>query len=351
MKHTHRPAAAAGVLAVALALAGCAPHTQLTSPSAAGRSPLDWPQPQQDDAAGDWFDDWFGQWYGGSSLTEAQRLYGSAGLLAWPSVLVSVYLDEAGGAAWEETEIEQSRETLALAVDWIGDECARYGVDPSIAYDDGTPDSGLFVHTTYNGSFAGGTDSDESEDFYAAVYDLCESLDTAELRERYGTSSIGFLIFLPVDGSSFTMVHYLEDGASYYHEFSCLYQTDAYVPGDAFETPAVYAHEILHLYGAPDLYEGSSDYYVTSELTGYVAETWPDEIMLDTYGENGSLVYGGVEKQLGPLTASRLGLCSGFAGDDRFPEVNQVPAGMFSTGEMADLARLPADAVAARPTA
>lgn len=349
MKHTRRPAAlAAGILSLALLLGGCAPAAALTSPSAAGRSPLDWPRPRQDGGQ-DWFDQWFGSWYGGSGLTQAQRMYGSAGLLSWPSVLVSVYLDEQNGAAWDEASIAESRETLAIAVDWIEAQCAAYHVDTAITCDDGTPDSGLFVHTTYNGSFAGGTGSDESDDFYAAVYDLCASLDTAELRQRYGTSSIGFLIFLPVDGASFTMVHYLEDGADYYHEFSCLYKADAYTGPDAFETPAVYAHEILHLYGAPDLYEGSSDYYVTPELTDYVARTWPDEIMLDTYGPGGSLVYGAVEKQLGPLTAARLGLCTTFDGAEQFPAVLETPAGTFSTGELAGSVGLPDGMVAARP--
>ena len=101
------PAAlAAGALALLLALTGCAPRV-LTSPSASGRTPFDWPQPDTgEDAPDDWYDDWYGQWYDDSGLTEAQRMYGSAGLLGWPSVLVSVYLDEAGGgASWSEEDI------------------------------------------------------------------------------------------------------------------------------------------------------------------------------------------------------------------------------------------------------
>ena len=349
-RHSFRPAAlAAGVLALAM-LAGCGSRLALTSPSAAGRSPLDWPRPS-DSAAPDWFDDWMGQWYGASGLTEAQRLYGSAGLVSWPSALVSVYLDEEGGAAWDEESIARSRETLDVAVDWIEQQCAGYGVDTVIHHDDGTPDCPLFVHTSYPGRFAGGTASSESDSFYSAVYDLCETLDTDALRQQYGTSSIGFLIFLPVGGASFTMVHYLEDGAEFYHEFSCLYKTDAYSGPEAFETPAVYAHEILHLYGAPDLYDGSSDYFVTPELTDYVEVAWPDEIMLDTYSRAGSLVYGAVEKELCPLTASRLGLCSSFDGAEQFPQVGELPPGMFSTGDLAGVATLPSDAVAARPPA
>lgn len=355
MKHPLfvRARLAAGGAALLLTLAGCAANpARLTSPSASGRSPLDWPQPESDSSAQspqDWLDSWFNQQFGLSGLTEAQRLYGSAGLVAWPSALVSIYLDGADGSAWDEQSIARSRETLDLAVDWIEQQCQAYGCTTTIHHDDGSPDSGLFVHTSFSGSFAGGTQSQESDEFYSAVYDLCAQLDTPQLREQYGTSSIGFLVFLPVSGSSFTMVHYLEDGVQYYHEFSCLYRTDAYTGPDAFETPAVYAHEILHQFGAPDLYPESSDYFVTDALSQYVADTWPDEIMLDTYGPGGSLVYGGVEKQICPLTAARLGLCDTFPGAGDWPQVMELPAGMFSTGELAGVALPPRDMIAARP--
>ena len=84
-------------------------------------------------------------------------------------------------------------------------------------------------------------------------------------------------------------------------------------------------------------------------MTDYVARTWPDEIMLDTYGPGGSLVYGAVEKQLGPLTAARLGLCTTFDGAEQFPAVLETPAGTFSTGELAGSVGLPDGMVAARP--
>ena len=84
-------------------------------------------------------------------------------------------------------------------------------------------------------------------------------------------------------------------------------------------------------------------------MTDYVARTWPDEIMLDTYGPGGSLVYGAVEKQLGPLTAARLGLCTTFDGAEQFPAVLETPAGTFSTGELAGSVGLP-DGMVGRQT-
>lgn len=342
----------AALLAAVLLLAGCAPRTGLTSPAAAGRSPNDWPEADSGTRGGDGSggNGWDG-WMPAQGTTAEQRRYGSAALLGWPCVLVSVYLDEANGASWDEEAIAESRDSLAVAVDWIGEQCARYNVNANITCDDGTEDSGLFYHLTYNGNFAGGTESEESDDFYVAAYDICAELDTRELHERYGTSNVGFLFLLPVDGASFTIVHYMEDDADYYHEFSCLYRYDAFSGPDAAETPAVYAHEILHLFGAPDLYEGSTDYYVTPELTSFVEETWPDEIMLDTYGPGGSLVYGGIDKEISPLTAYRLGLCTEFEGMERFPQVTELPAGAFSGRTPEGSVRLPDGAVAARPAA
>lgn len=342
----------AALLAAVLLLAGCAPRISLTSPAAAGRSPNDWPESDSGTRGGDGSggNGWDG-WMPAQGTTAEQRRYGSAALLGWPCVLVSVYLDEANGASWDEDAIAESRDSLAVAVDWIGEQCDRYNVNANITYDDGTEDSGLFYHLTYNGSFAGGTESEESDDFYAAAYDICAELDTRDLHERYGTSNVGFLFLLPVDGASFTIVHYMEDDADYYHEFSCLYRYDAFSGPDAAETPAVYAHEILHLFGAPDLYEGSTDYYVTPELTSFVEETWPDEIMLDTYGPGGSLVYGGIDKEISPLTACRLGLCTEFEGMEQFPQVTELPAGAFSGRTPGGDVRLPDGAVAARPAA
>ena len=145
--------------------------------------------------------------------------YGSAGLISFPTVLVSVYLDEADGRAWDEQGIARSRSNLAVAVDWITGQCAGYGAEARIIYDDGT-DPDLCVRREYRGTFAGGEDSDEADDLFDAADLLCEQLDTDALRQKYGTSSIGFLYFLPLEGCSFTMVHYLEDGDDFYYEYS-----------------------------------------------------------------------------------------------------------------------------------
>lgn len=267
---------------------------------------------------------------GAPELSANQQLYGSAGLLAWPSVLVSLYLNEAGGATWTDGMIEQSRANLAVAVDWITTQAARYNAAPKIAYDDGSEDSPLCYTYTYDGSFIGGDAGSESNELYDYLDALCETLDTDALHKQYGTSSVGFLVFLPVSGCAFTMVHYQEDASSFYYEYSCLYAYDVFSGPTVFDSPSVYAHEILHLFGAPDLYEGSQDGFASPELTDYVLQTWPDAIMYDTYGADDSIDYTRIDRALCPLTAYRLGLCNTFAGIAQFPDTALTPPGAFA---------------------
>ncbi len=340
MKHKTLCAAA---LAAALLCTACAPRPAAREPQIellATPAPQPTPTPNQG----------MGGWDFAPQRTADQQKYGSAGLLAWPCVLYSVYLDEAGGgAAWTDEEIERSQQNLALAVDWIGAQAAAYGASPRLYC--GTDD--LLERIEYEGTFVGGESADEGQRFYSEIDALCARLDTDQLAETYGTTNVGFLIFLPVDGCSFTMVHYLEDGSSYYYEYSCLYKENTYFPAGTFEMPAVYAHEILHLFGAPDLYEGSNDLYVTPELIEYVAQNWPDAIMQDTYNADGVPEYDAISKTICPLTAYRLGLCADFPGIEQFPLAAQDPAGTYRLDPGTDTDDLPAqdEGVAAAPAA
>lgn len=275
-------------------------------------------------------------------LTAAQQKYGSAGLLAWPCVLYSVYLQQPDGPGWTEEEIARSQQNLAVAVDWITQQAAAYNAAPTLYYGED-----LMTVLDYEPGFVGGEESDEGQAFYEDMDKVCGELNTADLAETYGTTNIGFLVFLPVAGCSFTMVHYLEDGGYYFNEYCCLYKDNVFFEPGTFDGPAVYAHEILHLFGAPDLYNGSNDLFVSRELVDYVARNWPDEIMHDTYATDGSLEYDVIHKEISPLTAYRLGLADSFPGMERFPLVTMDPPGTFRLDEGTATDRFDDGAVAA----
>ena len=259
--------------------------------------------------------------------------YGSVRLLKEPTVLVSVYLNDAAtGSIWTQEARAETQRCLAMAVEWIEAQAAGHGARTELYYDDGSAGSPLQCTYAVQSRLRGGVDSEESAAFLDEMDALCATLDTAELRAQYGTDNIGFLLFLPVRGTSFTMAHYADDGFDFYHEYCCLYRYDAYAEQIEPESPATYAHEILHLFGAPDLYEGSADPYVDGALTAYVEQTYPDEIMLSTYDPDGKNVYTAIEKTLSPLTAYCLGLVNSCPELPLFPQLADVEPGVFYYG-------------------
>lgn len=271
-----------------------------------------------------------------------RQQYGTVGLLSEPTVLVSVFLnDPAGGSTWDEESMDEARRKTALAVDWISEQAARYGTDATIYFDDGSAENAGLRHTYLVTNRLDGGEDGESDDVALDEFDaLCQTLDTDALHRQYGTDKVGFLLFLPLDGCSFTMVHYLDDGPYYVQEYSCLYRYDIYSGATMPESPSVYAHEILHLFGAPDLYEGSSDPFVTDALIDYVAAAYPDEIMHNTYQPDGSILYDGITQSISPLVAYRLGLVPHCDELLQFPALADPPPGQFGSDRST---ALPAD--------
>lgn len=264
------------------------------------------------------------------ALPEQGALYGSAGLLAEPTVLVSVYLNDAAtGSVWSREAQDEAQQQLAMAVDWINAQAAAYGVETRLLCDDGSAGSPLRRTYSVQSRLKGGPESEESNAFLDEMDALCATLDSEELRQQYGADRVGFLLFLPVAGTSFTMAHYADDGTAFFYEYCCLYRYDAYSAQREPESPATYAHEILHLFGAPDLYAGSSDFFVDEDLSAYVEQTYPDDIMLSTYAADGTNVYTAIDKTISPLTAYCLGLTESCPELELFPLLGEVEPGVF----------------------
>lgn len=215
-----------------------------------------------------------------------------------------------------------------MAVDWITQQAQTYNAQPKIYYDTG--ENNLSTFAAYKAGLT--EDTTTGTTFYDDVDTLTAQVDVEFIQQQYGTASIGYLIFLPVEGASYSILHYLEDGGNYLNEFSCLYLYDSYAGEKTYNSPTVYAHEILHLFGAADLYVGSRDAFVTQPLAQYVLNTWPDAIMYYTYNNDNGISYEHIEKTLCPLTAYRLGLVDSFPGSEQFPAATQDPPGVFSNG-------------------
>lgn len=73
------------------------------------------------------------------------------------------------------------------------------------------------------------------------------------------------------------------------------------------EGAATYAHEILHLFGARDLYMTSITDGISSALVRHVGKKYPNDIMFSTFTKSGKTLKYKIVNQVDRVTAYYLG--------------------------------------------
>lgn len=261
---------------------------------------------------------------------------GSVGLLTDRTLLVSLYLNTAE-SQWSVAEKAQMQIFLQKALHWIGSEASRYEKQLTIVTELDNP--GLQYSMMLDGEVPDGTDI-IPDSFDSQILAACTKLSAELLTGQYEDWKLGFLILLPVAGQDFTMVYEPEYEGAYYYEYSVFYQYDIYMNGmngaETWNGPSTMSHELLHLFGAYDLYEGTTDTQVTSELIRYVEEHYPREIMYYTYNDDNSISYDRIYKEISALTAYRIGLTEDLGEFAQFEDIANSQPGVFGQGHLPD---------------
>lgn len=246
----------------------------------------------------------------GDAVQVKEGQLGSAGYLRGDVLLISLYINDER-SAWNAEQEENARACVDVACRFLVQQAKNYGEELRFYYDvQEHPD------LRYRAQFEADAEQDMTGRFTRWLYRwIDENVPVAELQERYGTENVGFLALVAEEGGAYTNVYYIEDTARYFNEISVLFYYYSYLRSTDREVPAVYAHEILHQFGAIDLYEDSPDF--SPENIAYVAETYPDDIMYSTYTDNGRLNYESIHLEVSPVTAYYLGWL------DELPEADQ----------------------------
>lgn len=261
------------------------------------------------------------------SADEEEHKLGSAKLLEGDNILISIFVD-INGNEWTEEEKQYSEDSLKEAVTWIEGEGAAYGKQIRFIYNMDSQSDLLYTQSI---DFKVDSDSDDSNQYTYYLYNklwIQENIDVVSIKENYGSNSIGYLFFIKDRGTSYTYTHYLEDKNINKEEMCTIYLEDS-SEYNLYENPATYAHEILHLYGALDLYKGACP----EDLNAYVIDSYPYEIMLSTYNE--TLIpneYGEV-KSISPITAYMLNWLEEVEELTLFPEMERSEGACFSEGD------------------
>ena len=249
--------------------------------------------------------------YGGQSeLLTWENGLGSAGELDGRIVVVSIFLSDAKHKWDFSQEMDQLRREhgltyLGIAADWITENAAKWEKHPEFIYDWEQHDD-LYYEMQ--------TDEDLSNEYEDPTYDMNEMIenyvDPASLLKEYNADSILFLAFVNSPKSNSTVSYTIpyDDGLGDDTMEICY----IFVCSDGEEeTPAAYAHEILHTFGAPDLYTADNpaeNYNIDEDFVSYCEVNHPNEIMLTTYDVyTDEPYYDHISNELTEITAYYIG--------------------------------------------
>lgn len=251
---------------------------------------------------------------------------GSAKYLDGSTVLVSLFIEDTE-SYWSLEDKELVMSKMDLASSFLMEEGNSYGKSVNLIYDiNEHPD--LAYTVSYSKAIDDSDDSSLELLDYMTQY-IDDNIPTQDLLTSYSVDSIAYMCFLNKDGISYTFPYYRGDSRIYYYETCYMFLK---CDGD-YEPPSVYAHEILHLFGARDLYSTNQTDGITKDFVQYIEANYPNEIMLTTYDENWNNVQDHVTNDLSDITAYFIGWLDTIPELDTYPSIRSSFPASFSETE------------------
>lgn len=224
--------------------------------------------------------------------------HGSCKNIGEKTVIVSIFLTDKVYGWDEENEVDvklmqKQLDRMTSATEWITKVTADYDVTPEFVFDWNENDDLKYMVSSQEDIC--NTENEKS------IWKIIEKeIETDKLLDKYDASNILYMVMQNVpknwDLSSLTWIY---EGDEYPYEFTLMYP---YAKGSVVGA-ASYAHEILHAFGAHDLYiadEGET-YVVTEEYLEHLKNTGSRDIMFtvsDTSGGQGGNGISGVFTEL-----------------------------------------------------
>ena len=246
---------------------------------------------------------------GGSdyALDNSDFPLGSADFPDGNTVVVSIIGNDAG-TSWDESsesdsaKLYDSLDYLGIACNYLEAQSQKWGCDAKFIYD-WSANSDL----AYDADFS----TDMVEDSYSTDLEIAdyiaENIPSDELMQEYDAPNIIYMVLINTpdsnDVTSFTSSWY--EGVGYPYEVCRMFTS---CDGEE-EPPAAYAHEMLHTFGAPDLYSvPDPEYGITEEFFSYIEENDYNDLMYTVYNaESDEAEYDGISNELTDIDAYYIG--------------------------------------------
>lgn len=238
-----------------------------------------------------------------TSLGSAKELKGNIAII---SVFVN---DNLTGWDFENSKDSETEgliyNDLKIATEYLEKVAKDYGSDMDMIYDwVEHPELGyeITVNAQYNT-----IDSSYGEMDNILWDAIASNIDTPAVLEKTNCSQAVYMLYFNTPSSntitSCTRSYY--EGMPYPYELCYMFMN---CEGD-MEPPACFAHEILHTFGAVDIYQASGYDAMTQEYSDYAANAGTNDIMrICEDPKTGEYVYDSIKNEVTDVTAYYVGL-------------------------------------------
>lgn len=201
---------------------------------------------------------------------------GSATNCTGKQLVVSVFLNATvNGSAtqWSSTEKTQKNQSVLTATTFIKNQALRYDtiVDFSTAIDKSlevtVPNNNLSITVPSNGVVTNITVNGKSQSISTYIRNYINSIDFAPdtLKQQYNAQGVTYVLFVKYAGRSWAACY------EYNFDMATVIRLGS---SSADDTSRSIAHELMHCYGAPDVYSDSVD-----SIDSYSANRYCYDIM------------------------------------------------------------------------
>ena len=219
--------------------------------------------------------------------TPERNPLGSAAKLTGKTVIVSIFANDST-THWDfslkadKDIVNTMHRHLGNATKWITKQCKRYDVTAEFVYDwKKNPD----LYFTYD---FGQTKlvRDDGSEYYTQEDYIEANINTQALLEKYDAENIIYIFYFNTPKDNTVNSWTISDQSGCYTEIINVFVRDDYSGGFYIMPASSFAHEMLHCYGAHDLYYASIS--IPQKFVDHMEKTRSKDIMY-TVGLGGSI--------------------------------------------------------------
>lgn len=197
--------------------------------------------------------------------------HGTADTIIGRTLIVSIYTDDAT-TSWnllneiDQYNMDDSLNNLKIATNWLEEQVSKYNKKAQFIYD-----WKKYPDLKYNVKFS---DISFKEDNFGKYYKqsiwIKNNIDILSLKKKYRYDNIIFMFLVNMQSVDDVYPRSNAHNNEWDLDIINLFVQNNYY----YTTSAVYAHEILHLFGVPDLYRVNSK--INQKYVDYVKENTHD---------------------------------------------------------------------------